>query len=346
MRSSKAGMALLTQPVFCIELGLIMIKPTAAELAAFHQLAGKEPILLAPAPESMASSGMGMINHQSDEQIIPLKSLLLFTRQSAVFQAMGGANKFKQWQGRGERCVIHGGDCAGGGIAWSSGYYPVPLCWHHDNEHRSSPVPEISSAIARRLVGFALSQIGAFAGRHAGAVVSPAELAWWAAANEVHSLLPRSLTMLALNRKEQATSRQTAMGWKDTDARYNQRDHGVDLNEKVKAIKFDVDPEPAASFMARPKLTRWQNEAYLKFVRSQPCVVTGTTEAVEAHHVIGHGQSGMAMKTHDLMAFPLSHNEHMKLHDNGWQQWERQHGSQLEHVMATINKAAGLGVFG
>lgn len=338
--------ALIAEPVFCTELGLIMIKPTAAELAAFHQLAGKEPILLAPAPENMASSGMGMINHQSDEQIIPLKSLLLFIRQSAVFQAMGGASKFKQWQGRGDRCVIHGDDCAGGGIAWSSGYYPVPLCWHHDNEHRTNPVPDISAIIAKRLVAFALNQISDFAGRGAGAVVSPAELAWWAAAHGVHELMPRSLAMMSLGRKEQAISRHTSHGWTDTDARYNQRDHIADLSNMVKAIRFDVDPEPAAMFMARPKLTRWQSEAYLKFVRSQPCVVTGTIEAVEAHHVIGHGQSGMAMKTHDLMTFPLSHNEHMKLHDNGWQQWERQHGSQLEHVIATINKAAGLGVFG
>jgi hypothetical protein len=159
-------------------------------------------------------------------------------------------------------------------------------------------------------------------------------------------LLPESLAMLALGRKATATERHTAHGWKDTDARYDTRDHIAELGEKVKPIRFAVDAEPPASFMARPKLTRWQSEAYLRFVRSQPCVVTGTTEAVEAHHVIGHGHSGMAMKTHDLLAFPLCHAAHMKLHDNGWQQWEREHGSQLEHVIATLNKAAGLGVFG
>ncbi|MCT7656147.1 DUF968 domain-containing protein [Oceanimonas sp. NS1] len=114
----------------------------------------------------------------------------------------------------------------------------------------------------------------------------------------------------------------------------------------VKPIRFEVDPEPAAVHMLRPKLTRWQSEAYLKFVRSQPCVVTGTTQAVEAHHLIGHGHSGMALKVHDLLTFPLCHAEHMKLHDQGWQRWEQANGSQLDHVLATINKAAGLGVFG
>lgn len=344
--SSSDVQALIAKPVFSDELGLVMFKVQPAELQAVRKMLGNSPAMLAPAPDDLAVTSSGIVSHKSEGQLLPLKSILIFVRQRPVFQALGGVNKFKQWQGRGDRCVIHGDDCAGGGIAWSSGYYPVPLCWHHDNEHRTNPVPDISAVIAKRLVAFALNQISNFAGRGAGAVVSPAELAWWAAAHGVHELMPRSLAMMSLGRKEQAISRHTSHGWTDTDARYNQRDHIADLSNMVKAIRFDVDPEPAAMFMARPKLTRWQSEAYLKFVRSQPCVVTGTIEAVEAHHVIGHRQSGMAMKAHDLMTFPLSHSEHIKLHDNGWQQWERQHGSQLEHVITTINKAAGLGVFG
>ncbi|MNG16276.1 hypothetical protein D3C84_1001720 [compost metagenome] len=54
----------------------------------------------------------------------------------------------------------------------------------------------------------------------------------------------------------------------------------------------------------------------------------------------------MGSKTNDLMTFPLCHQAHMELHNKGWQQWEQTHGSQLDHVVMTLNKAAGLGVFG
>lgn len=337
--------ALIAEPVFSDELGLLMFRPEKAALLAFRQLLDKSPVMLARVPDDLAMSGAGLIEYQGDVNMLAPSLVLAFVRNGAVFQALGGTTRFKQWQGRGGQCVIHGDECAGG-MTWSDGHYPVPLCWHHDNAHRAEPMQEVSRIIARRLVAFALNQVAVFAGRKRGADVSAAELAWWASAQGMHALLPESLAMLALGRKKQAVARYTAHGWKDTDARYQQRDHAADLQEKVKAIRFEVDPEPAASFMARPKLTRWESTGYLKFVRSQPCVVTGTTEGVEAHHVIGHGYSGMALKTHDLMAFPLSNEAHRALHDGGWQQWERQHGSQLEHVMATINKAAGLGVFG
>ncbi|MGB5856515.1 MAG: DUF968 domain-containing protein [Oceanisphaera sp.] len=345
MSNPSNAQALIATPVFSDELGLLMFKPDQAALQAFRALLDKSPVLLARAPEELAAGGTGLVTRKRKVSPLPVDAVLFFASQSEVFKALGGAAQFTGWQGRGEQCVIEGDDCTGG-FTWSSDAQPVSLCWHHDNEHREKPVPEVLEKIKHRLVAFALSRVSAFVGRGYGVDVSAAELSWWAASHEVHDLLPSSLALMALGRKAKPTERQTALGWRDTDARYTQRDHVADLTEKVKAIKFEVDPEPAASFMARPKLSRWESAAYLKFVRSQPCVVTGATEGVEAHHVIGHGQSGMAMKTHDLMAFPLCHDSHMKLHDGGWQQWERQHGSQLAHVMATINKAAGLGVFG
>lgn len=343
--SSNDVQALIAKPVFSDELGLVMFKVQPADLSVFRALLDKSPVLLARAPEALAVGGGGLVSRKRKVSPLPVGSVLAFAKQNVVFEALGGNARFVNWQGIGEQCVIESGDCAGG-FTWSSDAHPVPLCWHHDNEHRTKAIPEVLEKITHRLVAFALSRVSSFVGRGYGVDVSAAELSWWAASHEVHDLLPSSLALMALGRKAKPTERQTALGWRDTDARYTQRDHVADLGEKVKAIKFEVDPEPAAVFMSRPKLNRWESAAYLKFVRSQPCVVTGTTEAVEAHHVIGHGQSGMAMKTHDLMAFPLSHTEHMKLHDGGWQQWERQHGSQLEHVMTTINKAAGLGVFG
>ena len=343
--SSNDVQALIAKPVFSDELGLVMFQVKPEDLSALRSLLDKSPALLARAPAALAVNSDGMVTSKRKVQMLPSSAALAFFENADVFAALGGVPYFKSWQGRGEECLLASEDCAGG-FTWSSDVHPVPLCWHHDNAHREAAIELVRELSRQRLVAFGLSRVSLFVGRGRSSDVSAAELAWWSSSHRVHDQLPESLALMALGRKARATERNTAYGWRDTDARYDQRDPVADLGENVKAIRFEVDPEPAASFMSRPKLSRWQSEAYLKFVRSQPCVVTGTTEGVEAHHVIGHGQSGMAMKTHDLMAFPLSHAEHMKLHDGGWQQWERQHGSQLGHVMATINKAAGLGVFG
>ena len=121
----------------------------------------------------------------------------------------------------------------------------------------------------------------------------------------------------------------------------------ADLRARINAKPAirHVDPEPAALHLGKPKRQRWECAAYLAFVRQLPCVVTGQREGVEAHHVVGHGMSVMGSKAHDLMVFPLAHQPHMELHRIGWKSWEAQHGSQLEHVINTLELACSLGVF-
>lgn len=338
--------ALLANAQFNDTLSLILIRPADEDYSAIRSMLDKNTVLLQPAPEELAGNRAGLINRPGrPEGGMNYGQALTFFRHGAVAQVLGCPERFKTWQGRADRCAIHGDDCAGG-ITWTDGLYPVPVCWHHDNAHRKAPITELVQAADRRVLAFGLAQVAEFAGRNRASEVSVAELAWWAAAHGVHELLPEGLARTALGRQSKPLERNTGWGWKDTDARYDTRDHIADVRNMIKPIKFAVDPEPAAMHMLRPKLTRWQSEAYLKFVRSQPCVVTGTNQAVEAHHLIGHGHSGMATKTHDLLTIPLCHAEHMKLHDQGWQRWEQAHGSQLAHVLATINKAAGLGVFG
>ncbi len=52
-----------------------------------------------------------------------------------------------------------------------------------------------------------------------------------------------------------------------------------------------------------------------------PCVVTG--------------------KTHDMLTFPLTADEHRKFHDDP-KIWEAKHGSQLFYVKQTIKRALEL----
>lgn len=85
-------------------------------------------------------------------------------------------------------------------------------------------------------------------------------------------------------------------------------------------------------------IPRVKSKKYLDFVRSMPCAITGK-EQVEAHHLIGHGQGGMGLKSSDLLAFPLCPELHRELHDHGWKAWEELHGSQWKYVAKTLHDA-------
>ncbi|MGW1370677.1 DUF968 domain-containing protein [Providencia hangzhouensis] len=109
-------------------------------------------------------------------------------------------------------------------------------------------------------------------------------------------------------------------------------------------LRLSVDPEPPASFMKKPKLQRWINDNYLKWVKSQPCCVCNSI-AHDAHHLIGHGQGGMGTKAHDLFTIPLCRIHHDELHKDKTE-WERVHGSQLVLLFQFLDRSIGLGVFG
>jgi len=65
---------------------------------------------------------------------------------------------------------------------------------------------------------------------------------------------------------------------------------------------------------------RKEDGAYLDFIRSLPCAVTGLY-CVEAAHLstgnkfYGHGGRGMSRKASDRWALPLSSSEHRSQHD-------------------------------
>lgn len=90
-------------------------------------------------------------------------------------------------------------------------------------------------------------------------------------------------------------------------------------------------------------LSRIKNKKYLEWVRSLPCVITGD-HIVEAHHLIGYGQSGMGLKASDWYAFPLSPLLHRELHDRGWKEWEEKYGCQWRFVAQTMHQAAEEGI--
>ena len=67
--------------------------------------------------------------------------------------------------------------------------------------------------------------------------------------------------------------------------------------------------------MLIPKETYVRDEAYLRTVRGQPCLVCGMPGS--AHHVMYGQRRGVSLKTGDNWVVPLYHRCHMQLHHYG-----------------------------
>ncbi|WP_265432583.1 DUF968 domain-containing protein [Aeromonas salmonicida] len=326
-----------THPVFVPAMGLVLLE-VGEGLVALRSSLGNRPAVLVPACEK------GDLLAQFPE----LASALL---DPAIVNAAGGELALRSVG----QCLI-GEGCIGESVTTEMGGLPLPLCWHHDNEFRDGQLPfnqgEHAEAIARAL----LTRVAGWCGVVL-AQLQARDLCWWASVFKVQGLLPIDVVRHACRLPPVGPDRVLipGRGYRESDARYRvnrpdlmEQDPLVELRGRLRikpAVKT-IDPEPPMLHIPRPKMKRWESANYLAFVRQLPCVVTGQTDGIEAHHVVGHGLSVMGSKTHDLMTFPLCHQAHMELHNNGWQQWEQTHGSQLDHVAMTLNKAAGLGVFG
>jgi len=326
-----------TYPVFVPEMGMVLLK-VGEGLAALRTSLANRPAVLVP-----ASDGGDLLT-----QFPELASALL---NPSIVKAAGGELALHSV---GQCLIGHG--CIGESVTTEMGGLPLPLCWHHDNAYRDGQLPfnhmDHAEAIARAL----LSRVAGWCGV-AFSQLQARDLCWWASVYKVQSLLPIEVVRHAC--RLPAVGPDSVLipgrGYRETAARYQV--HSPELMEqdplaelrgrlRIKPVVKAIDPEPPMLHIPRPKMRRWESANYLAFVRQLPCVVTGQSDGIEAHHVVGHGLSVMGSKTHDLMTFPLCHQAHMELHNNGWQQWEQTHGSQLDHVAMTLNKAAGLGVFG
>ena len=69
--------------------------------------------------------------------------------------------------------------------------------------------------------------------------------------------------------------------------------------------------------------------AYLDFIRTQPCIATGSTEGIDAHHVLRKSQGQI-----DYLTVPLRHDIHIgELHGKGERFVENKYGVVIEEAM-------------
>jgi len=67
---------------------------------------------------------------------------------------------------------------------------------------------------------------------------------------------------------------------------------------------------------SKPKRHGWRSEAYLRWVRQQPCCYCGRSPAGDAHHLIGLGAgvSGVGLTAPDHYAMALCRTHHEQVH--------------------------------
>jgi len=85
--------------------------------------------------------------------------------------------------------------------------------------------------------------------------------------------------------------------------------------EEAPILAVTVDADAPAEHMCRPKISRWECQAYTDWVKTQPCCGCGTP-ADDPHHIIGHGFGGTGVKAGDFHVIPVYRICHRDLHDN------------------------------
>ena len=85
---------------------------------------------------------------------------------------------------------------------------------------------------------------------------------------------------------------------------------------------------------------RMKSKAHMERVAQLPCVCCGA-EGVQVHHAKISGLCGMGQKASDWFVMPLCPSHHAEFHHNGKESWQMRHGSQVDHVVNTLDRLYG-----
>ncbi|EHZ2655979.1 DUF968 domain-containing protein [Vibrio vulnificus] len=334
---------LVLQPFLQPDLGLMMFKPGKTLLSELAKMSQGNRLVVMPLPDELVNVPSGKLNSpvfpESSKTSVVDERLLEFFLHHAVQKRLGS---FTHWLERIPHCQLSDGEFCDKNLtclAYEKG--AVRLCWHHDNAERLQPSDKGKAVAKRNVLLWGAQAVRRQLHLPPGHAISLPEVCWWSVVNGVYECLPRTVLDEMFAVKQRAKKSGVVMRF-ESDERFELDSKSI-LAERVKSICLTVDDEPPAMFMARPKEITWHSEKYLKFVRSLPCVITGKTEGVVAHHLIGHGEGKMGGKTHDLFTMPLAADEHRRFHDDP-KGWEARHASQLFYVKQTIKSALEVGV--
>ena len=325
----------LLKPIIVRELGQVILKPGADLLPMFG-----DRVLISTVPAEFRELPSGALP-ATEQQIAVDPRFRPFFQHERVLAAAGGINSLESWLDRRSDCQR---ECADGyhdknmeTMRYGTG--AIRLCWHHSHLYRDKTMPELSATAEQNIADFVVYRARSYFMFEESHQLTLPELCWWAWVKEVIDLLPEDVAAASLRIKPITIS---SGHRRETDITPSLAPSQIIADIAKKAAKvLVIDPEPPKSFLKLPKRERWESKAYLRWVKSQPCVICGI-QADDAHHIIGHGQGGMGTKAHDLFTNPLCREEHDALH-RAPSRWEEEHGTQIEVWFRFIDHSLSIG---
>ncbi|MBL5899950.1 DUF968 domain-containing protein [Lelliottia amnigena] len=339
--------ALLT-PEIVPRLGLVLLKP-GKEL--MHLFANGR-VLVEPVPQSMVRLVTGRVP-DARQPLAEDRTLHSFFTDERVIRAAGGLPGLEYWLERNVReCQNPHSDYHHHELV-TMRHAPgaMMLCWHCENQLREQFTERLAALARQNVINWLIDTVLAALRFNRDRELSLAELCWWAVYVGVAEAIPEDMAAQALMLPVEPIP----TAFKESDIvptvpatsilqkkvkPAQQRQPVVEQQPAVLALR--ADPESPESFMLRPKRRRWENAAYKRWVKSQPCECC-RRPADDPHHVIGHGMGGTATKAHDLFVFPLCRECHDELHADVTA-FERKHGTQLALLFRFLDRALAVGV--
>jgi hypothetical protein len=297
-------------------------------------------VVISNEPDFMKLLPAGGLSETSQE-LADDPALTPFFTDARTIGTAGGVDALENWLTmRGNTCQWGGDEYHDKNVAfqrYAAG--SIRLCWHHDHVLSKMTLPRLEEITNHNLAEWILNTVRvAFQFPEHHQVTLP-ELCWWAAINNVIAAMPEAPARQVLRLKPIEIPH-GVMRECDIEPIISATSEIVERAKPVLALA--IDPETPESFMLIPKRRRWISEKYTRWVKAQPCAGCGKP-ADDPHHITGHALGGMATKPHDLFTIPLCRRCHDALHADTIS-FEGKHGSQLEMVLQTLDRALALGV--
>ncbi len=334
-------------------------------------------IMICDVPRQLENAPAGEIE-EAGQWLAHDEDLQPFFADSRVINAAGGQEGLKTWVSRIADCQCAGGDHVRNlTTAQTQGGGAVRLCHACDNVHYMKGYRDLSEIITSNRAEWIVDYARMSLRLNADHQLTLPELFCWAVLRGVADAMPvdviRRFTTLPEDEVLTGTIKEADINpWQLSarqivekkagegmaamppdihtvpDAKNLIKDSGLNetLNEaateRVKPVlTLNIDSDPAAGYMRKPKMIRLELPGYTQWVKRQPCCGCGR-QADDPHHIIGNGFGGTGTKACDLLVIPLCRICHDALHAD-IRAWEEHNGSQLLWLARTLARATGIG---
>lgn len=330
-------------------------------------------IMICDVPRQLENAPAGEIE-EAGQWLTQDEALQPFFSDSRVINAAGGQEGLKTWVSRIADCQCAGGDHVRNlTTAQTQDGGAVRLCHACDNVHYMKGYRDLSEIITSNRAEWVVDYARMNLRLEREHQLTLPELFCWAVLRGAADAMPvdviRRFTTLPEDEVLTGTIKEADINpWQLSarqivekkagegmaamrpdihtvpDAKNLIKDSGLNetATERVKPVlTLNIDSDPAAGYMRKPKMIRLELPGYTQWVKRQPCCGCGR-QADDPHHIIGNGFGGTGTKACDLLVIPLCRVCHDALHAD-IRAWEEQNGSQLLWLARTLARATGIG---